>query len=301
MSSSSLERSPRSSARAALASPSSSDRSWLLTGRPAIAPAAMPIRVTGELIGDGRLARLTRASDGSVTSDAGDRREPLPRCSFLRARDRLEPQRKNGGSVAARLSQLADHPTSDAVAAEALVTAVEACCDECVSGEVLLIEEPELQLTPQAQRYLYRLLRRFTETGNQVLYSTRSPAFLDAARHDEIVRLALRSGRRSIRRTRPGALSDAEGGLGCRDSSSRGLGADDPSRARLRGRRGSPPTPRRSSTHGVALPRQHRRPSQRVSPRSSVRPSTSAPDRAVSARSRRGFRCASDCGATLAA
>lgn len=111
--------------------------------------------------------------------------------------------------MAERMAELAPHPTTDAVAAEAMVAAVEACCDECLSGEVLLIEEPELLLTPQAQRYLSRLLRRFAEAGNQVLYSTRSTAFLDAAHHDEILRLDLRKGRRSVRRTRPRDLSDA--------------------------------------------------------------------------------------------
>ena len=53
-------------------------------------------------------------------------------------------------------------------------------------GLVLLIEEPELFLRPQAQRYLYRLLRGFAEAGNQVLYSTHSPAFLDVGRLDEL-------------------------------------------------------------------------------------------------------------------
>jgi len=32
---------------------------------------------------------------------------------------------------------------------------------------VLLIEEPELFLRPQAQRYLYRQLRAFADNGNQ--------------------------------------------------------------------------------------------------------------------------------------
>jgi predicted ATP-dependent endonuclease of OLD family len=51
---------------------------------------------------------------------------------------------------------------------------------------VLLIEEPELFLRPQAQRYLYRLLRTFAEAGNQVLYSTHAPAFLNVGRLDEL-------------------------------------------------------------------------------------------------------------------
>ena len=52
---------------------------------------------------------------------------------------------------------------------------------------MLLIEEPELYLRPQAQRYLYRLLREFSLAGNQVIYSTHSPAFLNVTRMDELV------------------------------------------------------------------------------------------------------------------
>jgi putative ATP-dependent endonuclease of the OLD family len=52
---------------------------------------------------------------------------------------------------------------------------------------VLLIEEPELYLRPQAQRYLYRLLRVFAEMGNQVVYTTDAPAFLNVGRLDELV------------------------------------------------------------------------------------------------------------------
>ena len=56
-----------------------------------------------------------------------------------------------------------------------------------LGGLVLLIEEPELYLRPQAQRYLYRLLREFSLAGNQVIYSTHSPAFLNVTRMDELV------------------------------------------------------------------------------------------------------------------
>lgn len=183
---------------------------WLVAGQPPIGGTANSTRVAGRLRARGRSVRIVRTSEGGLSDEDDGRIASLPRCSFLRARDRLEPATGAGGAVGGRVHELAAHLSSDAVAAEALVAAVKSCCDDCVSGEILLIEEPELFLTPQAQRYLYRLLRRFAEGGNQVLYSTRSPAFLDAAHHDEIVRLDLRHGRRSLRRTSRNALSDAE-------------------------------------------------------------------------------------------
>jgi predicted ATP-dependent endonuclease of OLD family len=70
---------------------------------------------------------------------------------------------------------------SGAAPALALVEALEACRVRGVTGVVLLIEEPELFLRPQAQRYLHRLLQQFVAGGNQVIYSTHSPAFLNVA------------------------------------------------------------------------------------------------------------------------
>jgi hypothetical protein len=79
-----------------------------------------------------------------------------------------------------------DRPTSTEQALS-VIDALESCCARGVSGLLLLIEEPELYLRPQAQRYLYRLLREFALAGNQVIYSTHSPAFLNVARLDELV------------------------------------------------------------------------------------------------------------------
>ena len=76
---------------------------------------------------------------------------------------------------------------SGAEPALSFVRALERCCFSGVRGLVLLIEEPELYLRPQAQRYLYRLLREFAWGRNQVIYSTHSPAFLNVARLDELV------------------------------------------------------------------------------------------------------------------
>ena len=86
---------------------------------------------------------------------------------------------------AALASELDDGAEAGAAPAASLVRAIESCCACGVSGLVMLIEEPELHLRPHAQRYLYRLLQRLAHDGNQVIYSTHSPAFLDVARLDE--------------------------------------------------------------------------------------------------------------------
>src|SRR3546814_13450783 len=70
----------------------------------------------------------------------------------------------------------ADPRPSPASVASGLVTALERCCDEGMGGFVFLVEEPELYLRPQAQRYLYRVLHQLAEGGNQVFSSTPPPA-----------------------------------------------------------------------------------------------------------------------------
>lgn len=89
---------------------------------------------------------------------------------------------------AAFTAQVAPHNGSGSATAPALsvLRGIESCCKSGMTGIVLLIEEPELYLRPQAQRYLYRLLRRFAESGNQVVYSTHAPAFLNVARLEEL-------------------------------------------------------------------------------------------------------------------
>lgn len=186
---------------------------WFLMGEsePGWRHGAPAIRVTGEVAAPRGRRTVTRARSGSGQATLQPDDAELPCCSFLRAARRLDPARPGGnGQVRDRMAELMPERTTDAAAAEALVGAVETCCRGGVTGEVLLVEEPELLLTPQAQRYLYRLLRRFAEGGNQVIYSTWSSAFVDAAHHEEIVRLDLRSGGVQVRRTKPGTLSDAE-------------------------------------------------------------------------------------------
>ena len=75
---------------------------------------------------------------------------------------------------------------SDTLPAASLVDGLETCCVLGLRGLVLLVEEPELYLRPQAQRYLYRLLRTFAQGGNQVVYTTHSPNLLNVARLGEL-------------------------------------------------------------------------------------------------------------------
>jgi len=69
-----------------------------------------------------------------------------------------------------------------------LICAVAALVDARERGHVVLIEEPELFLSPPAQRHLHRLLHRLASRGrNQVLYSTHATIFLGVDKLEELV------------------------------------------------------------------------------------------------------------------
>lgn len=140
----------------------------------------------------------TRAPGERVALDARGRTGLAPSVLFLPASERagrLVAREPEEGVAAHALDlfrqalaeQTGVSGSSAALPAASLVDGLEACCVEGVNGLVLLIEEPELYLRPQAQRYLYRLLRTFAQGGNQVLYSTHSANLLNVARLDEIV------------------------------------------------------------------------------------------------------------------
>lgn len=62
----------------------------------------------------------------------------------------------------------------------------------------IVIEEPEMYLHPQAQRYFYRLLCSMTEAGQcQVIYSTHSPIFADVSRFESLRLVRKESGQQT--------------------------------------------------------------------------------------------------------
>ncbi|HTW41296.1 MAG TPA: TOPRIM nucleotidyl transferase/hydrolase domain-containing protein [Solirubrobacteraceae bacterium] len=187
---------------------------WTLLqrGTPAPQPADLSAGVAERIelsatLGDGDEVSLEVSPPGSATGSG--RAVPvlfLPaslRSGGLVAGPTLAPQ---AARVAREYLTVGDGASSAAPAA-ALVRALDELCAAGVHGLVLLLEEPELFLRPQAQRYLYRLLRRFAAHGNQVLYSTHEPAFLNVGRLDEValVEHSPRTGTRVIQPEQLGA------------------------------------------------------------------------------------------------
>ena len=180
-------------------------------------PADTPSGTTDlPLVLEGRLANGTRLGPGHAVPD-----HVLPPVLFLPSELRSGPvvapgtDRGEGaraaelltGAVAERVSP---HPRySPATPATGIIPGLERCCRQGVQGVVLLIEEPELYLRPQSQRYLYRVLRDFAAGGNQVFYSTSSPAFLNVARLEDLV-LVTRDPAAGTRILRPEPLPEAD-------------------------------------------------------------------------------------------
>ena len=169
--------------------------------RAVLDPAAAPLTAADMTAGgEGVVSIRVRLADGSeatlegspgrtaVTGDA-----TAPPTLFLPAEERAGAllaawtPRKKHPAVKVFERALAQRAPTLTARALALLQAVESCNSQRLGGLLLLIEEPELYLRPQAQRYLYRLLRDFSLAGNQVIYSTQSPAFLNVTRMDELV------------------------------------------------------------------------------------------------------------------
>lgn len=171
--------------------------------RVALDPSAPPLNPEDAAAGgDGTISIRMRlagggeaALTGTVASHTINRPAATPATLFLPAAARASALLAEGEPATAEAvpaieifrRALGEGEPSSAAPALAVVEALEACCAFGVRGLVLLIEEPELYLRPQAQRYLYHLLREFSSGGNQVIYSTHSPSFLNVARLDELV------------------------------------------------------------------------------------------------------------------
>jgi predicted ATPase len=166
---------------------------------PASAPVASADAAEG---GDGQISmRVALASGDEAALEASPGHETVfqhdaaPPVLFLSAEARAgtvlvggsTSGDQTGDAVKIFERALTRRRPSRAGPALSLIAALERCCTRRVAGVVLLIEEPELYLRPQAQRYLYRVLREFARGGNQVIYSTHSPAFLNVTRLDELV------------------------------------------------------------------------------------------------------------------
>jgi predicted ATP-dependent endonuclease of OLD family len=198
----------------ALVGEAASGKSTVLTAIWTLLEAAAPVP-TNEDLSDG-------AERVHLEADTGDRtlfldahppatlnlnREGAPVALFL-------PAHLRASSVVAPASEpearaIAKRFRPDADGATTVLTGVEALADAGVTGLVLLIEEPELFMGPQAQRHLYRLLRLLSERGNQVLYSTHAGAFLKVARLEELA-MVRHNRRLGTTVAQPSPLSDRE-------------------------------------------------------------------------------------------
>jgi predicted ATP-dependent endonuclease of OLD family len=172
--------------------------------RAVLDPAGAPLAPSDPTEGaDGEVSiRLALADGSEATLEGTPKRHEftgpavVPAVLFLSADARaaavLAEQVPSGVGAAHALGTFQraighDELVTSAGRALSVVDAVRSCCSLGLSGLVLLIEEPELYLRPQRQRYLYRLLRELSVAGNQIIYSTHSPAFLNVSRLDELV------------------------------------------------------------------------------------------------------------------
>ncbi len=206
----------------ALVGEANAGKSTLLAAIRALLDASVPVTEADLTPGQALLVEGTLGSGTALRLEGAPphlRRAPSengPEVVYLPAELRAAAVVAPGGGQAAAVVERAcseaqrrhPHGPSTTTGAGSLIAALEALTAAGARGLVVLIEEPELYLRPQAQRYLYRLLRSFAEAGNQVIYSTHAPAFLNVGRLEEVVfvSLAPESGIR-IRQPQPLAIA----------------------------------------------------------------------------------------------
>jgi predicted ATPase len=106
----------------------------------------------------------------------------------LRPRRLVAPASAVGAVDVAQLFEppIPDHHWLAADGGEQLVMGMERLLASNLRKFVLLIEEPELYLSPHSQRHLFRILRELAVRGNQILYSTHAPVFLSVDRIEDL-------------------------------------------------------------------------------------------------------------------
>jgi predicted ATP-dependent endonuclease of OLD family len=129
----------------------------------------------------------------------------------LRSRALVAPATGNGASDVAELfvPPLATHHWAQADGGLQLVMGMERLLASNLRRFVLLVEEPELYLSPHAQRHLFRVLRGLAQRGNQILYSTHAPVFLSVDRIEDLA-LVRHTAEAGTTLFQPEALAEAE-------------------------------------------------------------------------------------------
>lgn len=192
------------------------EATWILLEQGARAPAAEdlsagssgPISLSATLQDGDEIALET--SPGSARRASGRVLGALFLPAALRSGGLVEgTPALPAARAAAQQFAAGEGSSSSAAPAAALVAGLERLCVTRERGLVLLIEEPELFLRPQTQRYFYKLLRRFAELGNQVLYSTHEPSFVNVGRLEELA-LVEHSPSEGTRVFQPGPLGAEE-------------------------------------------------------------------------------------------
>ena len=179
----------------------SSGKSTVLTAIWTLLEAAAPPPTIDDVARDGAGGRIHLEADiakGTIFLDARPpdtlnlNRAGAPPVLFLpanlRSRTLVAPATGRGAAEVAELLQppAVDRHWAAADGGLALVAGMERLLASNLRHFVLLIEEPELYLSPHAQRHLYGLLRALAQSGNQILYSTHAPVFLSVDKLEEL-------------------------------------------------------------------------------------------------------------------
>src|SRR5436190_777491 len=203
----------------------SSGKSTVLTAIWTLLEAAAPPPTIDDVARDGAGGRIRLEADvtkGTIFLDARPpdtlnlNRAGAPPVLFLpanlRKRTLAAPATGVGAVEVAELltPPSADHHWAAADGGLALIAGMERLLASNLRHFVLLIEEPELYLSPHAQRHLYSILRALAQQGNQILYSTHAPVFLSVDKLEELALVRQTpTGGTSLHQPQP--LAEAEG------------------------------------------------------------------------------------------